>query len=62
MSQDILLKVNMKKFTIEVSEARKVQHDAVAGHYFLLGKVYRPDIDEWVDARLLIVPDGGYSN
>lgn len=61
-NQGISLKIDPEKFTIELSEAKKVMSEPKVGNYLILGKVYRPDTNELVDARLLIVPDGGFEN
>lgn len=60
--EPISLKFNPNKFTIELSEIHKIMPDIEIGAYVELGSVYLPSKEQWVNARLLVVPDGGYEN
>jgi len=59
---DIPLEINIKNFTITLTEARKVMPEIQAYKYLILGNVIRPDTNELVEARLLVIPDEGISS
>ena len=56
----IPISVDLNKFTIEISEAKKVNSTVEIGDALILKTMKNAETGEYVDAKLLVTPDGGY--
>lgn len=61
-NKQIPFEVNLNKFTIKLSMAKKIDPEAKAGTILALKNVIDPSNDRVIDVRLLVIDDEGISN